>query len=63
MRDRLYRVQAIILKRTDVGEADRLLTLYSPDRGKLRAVAKGVRKLHSRKSERPLLQDVVAKIE
>jgi DNA repair protein RecO (recombination protein O) len=50
MRDHLYRVQAIILKRTDIGEADRLLTLYTPDRGKLRAVAKGARKPSSRKT-------------
>jgi DNA repair protein RecO (recombination protein O) len=50
MRDHLYRVQAIILKRSDVGEADRLLTLYTPDRGKLRAVAKGARKPTSRKT-------------
>lgn len=50
MRDRLYRVQAIIIKRTDVGEADRLLTLYTPDRGKLHAVAKGARKPSSRKT-------------
>ncbi len=50
MRERLYRVQAIILKRTDVGEADRLLTLLTPDRGKLRAVAKGARKPSSRKT-------------
>ena len=50
MRDRLYRVQAVILKRTDIGEADRLLTLYTPDRGKLRAVAKGARKPTSRKT-------------
>ncbi len=41
MRDRLYRVEAIILKRTDFGEADRLLTLLTPNLGKLRAVAKG----------------------
>ncbi len=50
MRDRLYRVDAVILKRTDVGEADRLLTLYTAERGKLRAVAKGARKPSSRKT-------------
>ncbi len=50
LRDRLYRVEAIILKRTDTGEADRLLTLFTPDRGKLRAVAKGARKPSSRKT-------------
>ncbi|MCL4500194.1 MAG: DNA repair protein RecO [Chloroflexi bacterium] len=49
-RDRLYRVQAIILKRSDFGEADRLLTLYTPDLGKIRAIAKGARKPSSRKS-------------
>ncbi len=50
VRDRLYRAQAIVLKRSDFGEADRLLTLYTPDRGKLRAIAKGARKPSSRKS-------------
>ncbi len=50
MRERLYRVQAIILKRTDAGEADRLLTVLTPDLGKLRVNAKGARKPASRKS-------------
>ena len=50
MRDRLYRVEAIVLKRSDFGEADRLLTLYTPDLGKIRAIAKGARKPSSRKS-------------
>lgn len=50
IRDRLYRAEAIVLKRSDFGEADRLLTLYTPDRGKLRAIAKGARKPSSRKS-------------
>jgi DNA repair protein RecO (recombination protein O) len=49
-RERLYRVQAIVLKRSDFGEADRLLTLYTPDHGKIRAIAKGARKPSSRKS-------------
>jgi DNA repair protein RecO (recombination protein O) len=46
----LYRTEAIILKRIDFGEADRILTLYTPDRGKVRAIAKGVRRIASRKS-------------
>jgi DNA repair protein RecO (recombination protein O) len=50
MRERQYRVTAIVLKRTDVGEADRLLTLLTPQRGKLRVVAKGARKPSSRKT-------------
>jgi DNA repair protein RecO (recombination protein O) len=50
MRDRVYRVQAIILKRTDFGEADRILTMVTPEHGKVRAIAKGARKPASRKS-------------
>ena len=41
---RQYRTQAIILSRRDFGESDRLLTLYTPLRGKIRAIAKGARK-------------------
>jgi DNA repair protein RecO (recombination protein O) len=47
--ERLYRTEAIILRRADLGEADRLLTILTPRRGKLRVVAKGVRKPGSRK--------------
>lgn len=50
MRERQYRVTAIVLKRADVGEADRLLTLLTAQRGKLRAVAKGARKPSARKT-------------
>ena len=49
-RIRLYRTEAIVLKRRDFGEADRILTLYTPDRGKVNAIAKGVRRIASRKS-------------
>jgi DNA repair protein RecO (recombination protein O) len=49
-RERVYRVEAVILKRQDLGEADRLLTVLSPDRGKLRLVGKGIRKPTSRKA-------------
>lgn len=49
-RERLYRTEAIILRRADMGEADRLLTIFTPGQGKLRVVAKGVRKPRSRKS-------------
>src|SRR5919198_1265913 len=47
-RQRLYRTPAIVLKRMDLREADRILTLYTRDYGKLRAVAKGVRRTTSR---------------
>ena len=49
-RERVYRTEAIVLRRTDFGEADRLLTAFTPERGKLRLVAKGARKPSSRKS-------------
>lgn len=39
---------AIILGRTDYGEADRILTLLTPDHGKLRLMAKGVRRVKSK---------------
>ena len=47
-RQRLYRTPAVILKRMDLGEADRIVTFYSRDVGKIRAVAKGVRRTTSR---------------
>ncbi len=45
---RVYATEAIVLRRTDFGEADRILTLFTPQKGKLRAVAKGVRRTTSR---------------
>jgi DNA repair protein RecO (recombination protein O) len=49
-RERTYRTEAIVLRRHDFGEADRLLTLYARDRGKIRVIAKGARKPQSRKT-------------
>ncbi|MCP5098392.1 MAG: DNA repair protein RecO [Chloroflexi bacterium] len=49
-RERTFRTEAIILKRSDFGEADRLLTLYTREFGKIRAIAKGARKPQSRKT-------------
>lgn len=49
-RFRSQRVEAIILRHVDWGEADRLLWLFTRELGKLRVVAKGVRKPHSRKA-------------
>lgn len=47
---RVYRTEAIVLRRMDLGEADRLLTLYTLTEGKVRAIAKGVRRPGSRKA-------------
>ena len=45
---RTYKVNAIVLRRANVGETDKILTLYSRERGKLSAIAKGARKPVSR---------------
>lgn len=45
---RVYGSEAIVLRRTDFGEADRILTLFTPTYGKVRAIAKGVRRTTSR---------------
>ncbi len=48
--ERSIRVDSVVLRHSDYGEADRLLTLYTREQGKLRAIAKGVRKIQSRKA-------------
>ncbi len=45
---RRYVTDAIVLSRFDLGEADRVLTLITPNGGKLKAIAKGIRKPTSR---------------
>jgi DNA repair protein RecO (recombination protein O) len=47
---RSFRVEAVVLRHADWGEADRMLTLYTRERGKVRAIAKGARKVRSRKA-------------
>jgi DNA repair protein RecO (recombination protein O) len=48
--ERSFRVEAVVLRHTDWGEADRLLWLFTLEMGKVRAIAKGVRKPRSRKA-------------
>jgi DNA repair protein RecO (recombination protein O) len=43
-----HSTSGIILSRTNYGEADRILTLITPDYGKLRVLARGVRKVKSK---------------
>jgi DNA repair protein RecO (recombination protein O) len=45
---RLYVTDAIVLSRFDYGEADRILTLLTPGLGKIKAIAKGIRRPTSR---------------
>ncbi len=44
----LYRDEAIVLRTHRLGEADRIVTLLTRERGRVRAVAKGVRRTKSR---------------
>ncbi len=45
---RIYVTDAIVLSRFDFSEADRILTLITPEYGKLKAIAKGIRRQKSR---------------
>lgn len=49
-----FTTEAIVLKRVNVGEVDRVVTLFTPSVGKLVCVAKGVRKMQS--SQRAALE-------
>ncbi|MEP6649125.1 MAG: DNA repair protein RecO [Lapillicoccus sp.] len=44
----LYRDEAVVLRTHPLGEADRIITLLTKERGRIRAVAKGVRRTKSR---------------
>lgn len=43
-----YKAKGIVIGRTNYGEADRILTLMTAEHGKIRAIAKGSRKIKSR---------------
>ncbi|MEW5831025.1 MAG: DNA repair protein RecO, partial [Chloroflexota bacterium] len=47
---RSFRAEAIVLRHSDWGEADRMLVLFTRQQGKVRALAKGARKIRSRKA-------------
>ena len=43
-----FKTQGIVIKRTNLGEADRILTILTDRFGKIKAIAKGVRKTKSK---------------
>lgn len=43
-----YKTKGIILKRSNLGEADRILTIFTEKHGKIKAIAKGIRKTLSK---------------
>ncbi|MDF7664630.1 DNA repair protein RecO [Bifidobacterium sp. ESL0745] len=55
----LYRDEGVVLKTVKLGEADRIITLMTKNHGKIRAVAKGVRRTKSRFGGRlePFMRD------
>ncbi|MDO8573324.1 MAG: DNA repair protein RecO [Candidatus Daviesbacteria bacterium] len=44
-----FRVEGVILKRRNLGEADRILTVFTHQKGKITVLAKGVRRITSRR--------------
>lgn len=44
-----YRVEGIVIKRKNLGEADRVITLFTKNFGKIKILAKGVRRITSRR--------------
>lgn len=44
-----YKTSGVVLKRINFGEADKIITLYTKDFGKITCIAKGIRKMNSRK--------------
>ncbi len=48
MGSRTYRTQAVVLRSLRFGEADRILHLFTSERGRVGAIAKGVRRTRSR---------------
>jgi DNA repair protein RecO (recombination protein O) len=47
-RSRLYRVSGVIIRQRSLGEADRVIVLFTEERGKLSGVARGVRRPRSK---------------
>ena len=49
-KSKIYKVEAVVLKRFNTGEGDRIVTLFTKYHGKIKAMAKGVRKISSRRA-------------
>ncbi len=49
MSQKSFNTQAIIIKRRNIGETDRMVTLLTEKRGKVTCIAKGARKMRSSK--------------
>lgn len=47
---RTYKSEGIVLKRRNIGEADKLITTFTKHHGKVVGIAKGIRKISSRRA-------------
>lgn len=47
---RIYTVEGIVLKRRNSGEVDRIITLFTKEKGKLVVTAKGIRRITSKRA-------------
>lgn len=45
-----FRIEGIVIKRKNFGEADKLLTIFTKNQGKIKVIAKGIRKIKSKKA-------------
>lgn len=45
-----FKTEGVILKRRNFGEADRILTIFTLDQGKISVIAKGIRRITSRRA-------------
>jgi len=57
---RAYKTEAIVLKRDNFSETDRLVTILTPHHGKIRCIAKGIKRIHSRKAPHLELFNVIS---
>lgn len=56
---RSYKTHGFVLKRSNFGESDKILTVFTYNQGKISLVAKGIRKIHSRKAPHLELFNIV----
>ena len=47
---RTYKIEGIVIKRRNFGETDKIISIFSKKYGKIQTIAKGIRKINSRKA-------------
>lgn len=46
----ILKTEAIVIKRKNFGEADKIITVFTKNKGKIQIIAKGIRKINSKRS-------------